>query len=125
MPAPRPSSSKKRKSEARDSDKPAKQPKIDSYFSPLYPTFLNSKEAEIQPLNSEQERVFEMVVGKGNSVFFTGAAGTWSLHIHNPFHLFPSLCCFLTVQERGNRYYFELSLWPSRRSMQRNRLQFP
>lgn len=74
-----PSSSKKRKSDGSDSERPTKQSKkIDSYFSQLYPVSSNSKESESQPmpLNDEQKRVLEMVVNEGKNVFFTGAAGT-------------------------------------------------
>jgi hypothetical protein len=83
--ASKPSSSKKRKSDAADSNRPAKQSKkIDSYFLPLYPVFPNKKEGEKLPipLNDEQRRVMEMVVDEGKNVFFTGAAGTRSIHTH-------------------------------------------
>lgn len=76
--ASKPSSSKKRKSDASDSDRPAKQSKkISSYFSPLFPVSSNPKESEcrLAPLNDEQKRVLEMVVDEGKNVFFTGAAG--------------------------------------------------
>jgi hypothetical protein len=93
--ASKPSSSKKRKSDGGDSDKPAKQSKkIDSYFSQLYPVSSNPKESESQPvpLNDEQKRVLEMVVDEGKNVFFTGAAGTWFVHTHtHPY--FPRVCC--------------------------------
>jgi hypothetical protein len=77
--ASKPSSSKKRKSDASDSDRLSKRPrKISSYFSPLYPVSSNPKEKENGPvpLNDEQRRVMEMVVDEGKNVFFTGAAGT-------------------------------------------------
>lgn len=77
--ASKPSSSKKRKLDTNDSDRPAKQSKkISSYFSPLYPVSSNPKEGDNQPmpLNDEQKRVMEMVVEEGKNVFFTGAAGT-------------------------------------------------
>jgi len=77
--ASKPRSSKKRKSDGCDSDRPAKQSKkINSYFSQLYPVSSNSKESESQPvpLNDEQKRVLDMVVDEGKNVFFTGAAGT-------------------------------------------------
>ena len=76
--ASKPSSSRKRKSDGNDSDRPTKQPKkIDNYFSQLFPVSSNSKESESQPvpLNDEQKRVLEMVVDEGKNVFFTGAAG--------------------------------------------------
>jgi hypothetical protein len=74
----KPSSSKKRKSDGNESDRPAKKSKrIDSYFAQLYPVSSNPKESESQPvpLNDEQKRVLEMVVDEGKNVFFTGAAG--------------------------------------------------
>jgi len=77
--ASKPSSSRKRKSDETDLDRPTKQSKkISDYFSQLYPVSSNSKESESQPvpLNDEQKRVLEMVVDEGKNVFFTGAAGT-------------------------------------------------
>lgn len=77
--ASKPSSSKKRKSDTSDSDRPTKQSKkISSYFSPLYHVSSSPKENESRPvpLNDEQKRVLEMVVDEGKNVFFTGAAGT-------------------------------------------------
>ena len=76
--ASKPSSSRKRKSDGNDSDRPTKQSKkIDNYFSQLFPVSSNSKQSESQPvpLNDEQKRVLEMVVDEGRNVFFTGAAG--------------------------------------------------
>ena len=84
----KPSSSKKRKSDASDSNRPAKRSKkISGYFSPLYPVSSNSKQSENQPvpLNDEQKRVMEMVVDEGKNVFFTGAAGTRLIHTHPSF----------------------------------------
>ena len=81
--ASKPPSSKKRKSDASGSGRPAKQSKkISSYFSPLYPVSSNPKEAESRPvpLNEEQKKVLEMVVDEGKNVFFTGAAGTRLIH---------------------------------------------
>jgi ATP-dependent DNA helicase PIF1 len=81
--ASKPSSSKKRKSEEGDSGRPTKQSKkLDNYFSQLYPVSSNPKESESQPvpLNDEQKRVLEMVVGEGKNVFFTGAAGAYAVH---------------------------------------------
>jgi hypothetical protein len=75
----KPSSSKKRKSDASDSYRPIKQSKkISAYFAPVIPVSSNLKESGSQfaPLNDEQRRVLEMVVEEGNNVFFTGAAGT-------------------------------------------------
>ena len=86
--ASKPSSSRKRKSNGSDSNRPTKHSKkIDNYFSQLYPVSSNSKESESQPmpLNDEQKRVLEMVVDEGKNVFFTGAAGTWFIHIHAAF----------------------------------------
>lgn len=84
--ASKPSSSKKRKSDASGSDRPAKQSKkISNYFSPLYPVSSNPKESEnrLTPLNDEQRRVLEMVVDEGKNVFFTGAAGAYQfIHAH-------------------------------------------
>jgi len=88
--ASKPSSSRKRKSDEIDSDRPTKQPKkIDNYFSQLYPVSSNSKESESQPvpLNDEQKRVLEMVVDEGKNVFFTGAAGTRFIHTHAAFYV--------------------------------------
>ena len=85
----KPSSSKKRKSDATDSGRPAKlSKKIDKYFSPLYPVSSNAKVSESQPvpLNDEQKRVLEMVVDEGKNVFFTGAAGMRSTHDHATTH---------------------------------------
>jgi len=86
-----PSSSRKRKSDGSDSDRPVKQSKkISHYFSPLYPVSSNSKEGESQPvpLNEEQKRVLEMVVDEGKNVFFTGAAGTFFyLRSRHPIYL--------------------------------------
>lgn len=125
-----PSSSKKRKSDGSDSERPAKQSrKISSYFSQLYPVSSNSKESESQPvpLNDEQKRVLEMVVDEGKNVFFTGAAGMWFVHVHNlPFtsrSLSPISCLFV-VQEPENRCCSELLSRLSRRNTQRNRLSF-
>lgn len=76
--ASKPSSSKKRKSDAGDPDRPVKKSKkITNFFSQLYPVSSNSKESESQPvpLNDEQKKVLEMVVDEGRNVFFTGAAG--------------------------------------------------
>ena len=89
--ASKPSSSKKRKSDATDSARPAKQSKkIHNYFSPLYPVSSNPKESESRPmpLNDEQRRVMEMVVDEGKNVFFTGAAGAQLIHTH-PTTYFP------------------------------------
>jgi hypothetical protein len=73
-----PSSSKKRKSVEGNYGKPAKQLKIDNYFSQLYPVSSGPKDCGTQgvPLNDGQKRVLDMVVDEGKSVFFTGAAGT-------------------------------------------------
>lgn len=93
--APKPSSSRKRKSEECDSGRPTKQSKkIDNYFSQLYPVSSNPKESESQPvpLNDEQKRVLEMVVGQGKNVFFTGAAGTYVVYPHSR-----HLPCFSSV----------------------------
>ena len=129
--ASKPSSSKKRKSDDCDSERPAKQSKkIDSYFSQLYPVSSNSKESESQPvpLNDEQKRVLEMVVEEGKNVFFTGAAGTSSIHTHKrPSSLAFAVAdlAFLFVdQEPESHYYFERSLLPSRKNTRRNRPSF-
>ena len=96
--ASKPPSSKKRKSSDNSPDKPAKQPKIDGYFSQLYPVSSNSKESESQPvpLNDEQKRVLEMVVDEGKNVFFTGAAGTRSFRVHNAPPSFTRVCFLVT-----------------------------
>ena len=83
----KPSSSTKRKSNASDSDRPAKRSnKITTYFPQLYPISSNPKEKESQPvpLNDEQKRVLEMVVDEGKNVFFTGAAGMYDLPTVTP-----------------------------------------
>ena len=87
------SSSKKRKTGGSVSERPVKQSKkLDGYFSQLYPVSSNAKESESQPmpLNDEQKRVLEMVVDKGENVFFTGAAGT----CFTPPHKHPSFVAF-------------------------------
>jgi hypothetical protein len=126
----RSSTSKKRKPDVGNSNRPAKQSKINSYFSPLHPISSNSKENKSQPvpLNDEQKRVLEMVVEEGKNVFFTGAAGTLFIYIRNPPARFPlfvvgDLACFID-QEPGNRCCSELSSQPSRINTQRNRLLF-
>lgn len=84
--APRPSSSKKRRPDGANSNKPTKNSqKITNYFPQLYPLPSGSNQSENQPvpLNDEQKAVLDMVVDQGKNVFFTGAAGTRSLHTPN------------------------------------------
>lgn len=98
--ASKPSSSRKRKSDESNSDRPAKQSKkISNYFSQLYPVSSNSQESESQPvpLNDEQKRVLDMVVDEGKNVFFTGAAGTSFIHIHATFYISRTLSLFLRL----------------------------
>lgn len=76
-------SSKKRNPGPTDSGRPIKQAKIDSYFVKRHPvsSSLGRNERQFAMLNDEQERVLKMVIDGGESVFFTGAAGTRFLYI--------------------------------------------
>ncbi|KAF7331703.1 ATP-dependent DNA helicase PIF1 [Mycena kentingensis (nom. inval.)] len=72
---------KKRKSEADVSARPAKQPRrtLDSFFAPqvLAPaSSVNDDDRRIVSLNFEQAAILKQVVSEGKNVFFTGSAGT-------------------------------------------------
>lgn len=69
---------KKRKSTG-SSTAPAKKPRttLDNFFSPTLKVHsATAKEYSHVTLNDEQNRVLKMAVDDGQSVFFTGSAGT-------------------------------------------------